>query len=257
MRFSILGSGSRGNCVYIESGGTSILIDAGFSGKEIAARLQSIGRDITSLDGIFVTHEHHDHLGGVGVLSRRCRIPVFANRGTFHGGEKRLKKLFKRCEFETGECVAFKDMTIRSFAVSHDTNDPVGFVVGNGNSCLGYCTDTGIVSRLISQRLSGCDALILEFNHDPDMLKNGPYPPALQQRVRSNQGHLSNEEAAHLLGNIVHDRLQYAVLAHLSETNNLPEIAYKKAAEVVRDRLDSGTVKLSCQDIPTELFKIR
>ena len=242
--------------MFIESGGTSILIDGGFSGKEIAKRLEGIGRDIDLLDGIFVTHEHHDHICGVGVISRRCNIPVFANQGTFEGGEKRLKKLFRRCEFNTGDTVQYRDLSIRSFGVSHDTNDPVGFVVSNGSSRVGYCTDTGIASRLIGNRLSGCDALILEFNHDPEMLKTGPYPQSLKQRVRSNHGHLSNEEAAGLLDTILHEQLQHVVLAHLSETNNLPEIAYKKAANVVGGRLSLDTIKVSCQEQPTELLAI-
>ena len=254
MRFSVLGSGSRGNCVYIESGTTSILIDGGFSGREIAARLNALGLDADSLDAVFVTHEHHDHICGVGVMSRRCGIPVFANPGTFSGGEKRLKKLYKRCEFNTGETIEYKDLSIRSFAVSHDTKDPVGFVVSNESKRIGYCTDTGIASRLIGNRLAGCDALVLEFNHDPEMLKTGPYPPSLKQRVRSSHGHLSNDDAAELLDGILHRGLQHVVLAHLSETNNLPEIAYRKAADVLRDRLNLETIKISDQDQPTELL---
>ena len=256
MKFSVLGSGSRGNCVFIESGATAILIDAGFSGKEIASRLTALGKDPGALDAIFVTHEHHDHICGVGVLSRRCRIPVYANNGTFKGAETRLKKLFKRCEFATGDTVRFRDLEIRSFGVSHDTNDPVGFVISDGRSSMGYCTDTGIASRLIGQRLSGCDGLVLEFNHDPQMLKDGPYPPALKQRVKSSHGHLSNEDAAGLLQKLLHDRLQHVVLAHLSETNNLPEIAYRKAAGVLSESDDARMLKISCQDIPTELLKI-
>jgi len=256
MRFSVLGSGSRGNCVYIESAHSAILIDAGFSGKEIANRLASIDRDIESLDAIFLTHEHHDHICGVGVMSRRCKIPVFANEGTFQGADKRLKKLFKRDEFQTGDSIAFNDFHIRSFAVSHDTNDPVGFIIGNGHSSLGFCTDTGIVSRLIGHRLEGCNALILEFNHDPDLLMNGPYPPALKQRVRSNQGHLSNGDAACLLDTLIHERLQRIVLAHLSETNNLPALAYGEAVGAVRSRLDENILDISQPDKPTSLFEI-
>lgn len=242
--------------MFVESGTTAILIDAGFSGKEIASRLSAIGRDPASLDAVFVTHEHHDHICGVGVMSRRCSIPVYANEGTFKGAETRLKKLFKKCEFATGDTVRFKDMEIRSFGISHDTNDPVGFVISDGSSSMGCCTDTGIASRLIGQRLSGCDGLVLEFNHDPQMLKDGPYPPALKQRVKSSHGHLSNEDAAELLHNLLHDRLQHVVLAHLSETNNLPEIAYRKAADVLPENTDTRLLKISCQDIPTELLKI-
>lgn len=256
MQFSVLGSGSKGNCVFIESGKTAILIDGGFSGKEIAARLAVLGKDIDCLNGIFVTHEHHDHINGVGVMSRRCSIPVFANEGTFRGGEKRLKKLFKRKEFNTGDTLSFQDLNVRSFAVSHDTNDPVGFIISDGRRALGYCTDTGIVSTLVGNRLKGLDSLILEFNHDPDLLRIGPYPPSLQQRVRSNQGHLANEDSAKLLEKIVHENLQHVILAHLSETNNLPEIAYREAAAAIPDTFSEKILKISDQDQPTSLFNI-
>lgn len=256
MKFSVLGSGSKGNAFFIESGKTAILIDNGFSGKETAARLARIGRDIDALNAIFVTHEHHDHICGVGVLSRRCKIPVFANEPTFTGGGKTLANLTQRCEFQTGERITFRDLTIRSFAVSHDTGDPVGFVVGDGEHSIGCCTDTGIASRLIARRLSGCDSLILEFNHDLELLKNGPYPQSLKQRVRSRHGHLSNNDAANLLDSLVHKKLQRIVLAHLSETNNLPEIAYQEAAQALGGRLELSALSIAGQDRPTDLFEI-
>ncbi len=256
MLFSVLGSGSRGNSVYIESGSTAILIDGGFSGKEITRRLATIGKTIDCLDGIFVTHEHHDHIDGVGVMSRRCSLPVFANEGTFRGAEKRLKKLFSRNEFNTGDTLPFRDLQVRSFGVSHDTNDPVGFIIRDGSHSLGYCTDTGIVSTLVAGRLQDLDGLVLEFNHDPTMLKNGPYPPSLQQRVRSNQGHLANGVSAQLLKTVAHAKLQYVILAHLSETNNLPEIAYRAAAAALPESLQKEILKVSDQDQPTPLLRI-
>ncbi len=256
MRFSVLGSGSKGNAFFIESGKTAILIDNGFSGKETAARLARIDRDIDVLDAIFVTHEHYDHISGVGVLSRRCKIPVFANEHTFLGGGKTLSNLSQRCEFQTGESITFRDLTIRSFAVSHDTGDPVGFVVGDGEYTIGCCTDTGIASRLIAQRLKACDSLILEFNHDLELLKNGPYPQSVKQRVRSSHGHLSNNDAAGLLDSLVHTKLQQIVLAHLSETNNLPEIAYREAAKVLEGRLELSALDIAGQNLPTPLFDI-
>lgn len=256
MKFSVLGSGSKGNSVFVESGDTAVLIDAGFSGKEIAARLARIDRDISCLDAVFVTHEHHDHIHGVGVMSRRCRIPVFANAGTYRGGGKTLTKLHKRCEFETGDQTVFNGLEVHSFAISHDTADPVGFVISNGSVRLGICTDTGIGSRLISRRLSDCNGLVLEFNHDPDMLKNGPYPEPLKQRVKSSQGHLSNGDGADLLASVIHDNLQKVVLAHLSETNNLPEIAYREAEKAVRDRFDPVGLSISEQQMPTTLYDL-
>jgi phosphoribosyl 1,2-cyclic phosphodiesterase len=255
MRFSVLGSGSRGNCVYIECGGTAILIDGGFSGKEIAGRLQRIGRDVADLDAICLTHEHNDHLAGVGVLSRRSSLPVHANPGTFAAGEGRLKALWKRQEFTTGEEFAIKDLLIRSFRISHDTADPVGYLIRSERASLGYCTDTGKVTHLMQQRLSACDALILEFNHNLQMLKNGPYPPALQQRVRSSQGHLANEDAAEFLKNVMHRNLKMVVLAHLSETNNNPQLAREAAGRVLTGEADPQLV-IACQDRPTSIFSL-
>lgn len=256
MKFSVLGSGSKGNSIFVESGSTAILVDGGFSGREIAERLSRIDRDISCLKAVFVTHEHHDHISGVGVVSRRCRVPVFANQGTYRGAGKTLTKLFKQSEFETGEAVDFDGLQVRSFAISHDTADPVGFVIDDGTSRLGICTDTGIPTRLISRRMAQCDALVVEFNHDPVMLKNGPYPQSLKQRVTSSQGHLSNSDGAGLLDSVIHDGLRQVVLAHLSETNNLPEIAYREAEKVVRDRLELSVLSLSDQQQPTRLFEI-
>ncbi|MEN8188806.1 MAG: MBL fold metallo-hydrolase [Thermodesulfobacteriota bacterium] len=225
MRFATLGSGSKGNATYIESGKTSILIDAGFSGKEIEKRLAAINRCLDDLDAIFVTHEHQDHIRGAGVLSRRCSIPLFANGGTFCGAEKTVGKVVRFEEFGTGETIEFQDLMVRSFQISHDAADPVAFVVGDGRVKLGCCTDTGKVSQLMIARLGGCNGLILECNHDPQMLKSGPYPPSLQQRVRSSHGHLCNEDSAAFLSSLIHPGLQQVVLAHLSETNNDPKLA--------------------------------
>jgi phosphoribosyl 1,2-cyclic phosphodiesterase len=255
MQFSVLGSGSRGNSVYIETGRTAILIDDGFSGKDIIARMKAIGKDIQDLDAIFVTHEHNDHIGGVGVLSRRCRLPVYANQGTFRGGDGRLKELFKRCEFATGDTIEFQDFEIRSFRISHDTSDPVGYVIGNGQSRLGYCTDTGKVSHLMQQRLRNCNGLILEFNHDLKMLAEGPYPLPLQQRVRSSQGHLANGDAAGFLRELLHEGLEHVVLAHLSETNNLPDLAMNEARRIVPLESISRMI-IARQDIPTGLLSL-
>jgi len=234
----------------------NILFDTGGEGPGLLYNMKKMKLNAGDIEAIVLSHEHHDHIQGVGVMSRRCSIPVFANQGTFRGAEKRLKKLHARNEFNTGDVVDFQDMQVRSFAVSHDTYDPVGFVIGDGKNTVGYCTDTGIVSTLIGNRLRGLDSVILEFNHDPDLLKNGPYPPSLQQRVRSNQGHLANGESAKLLEKIVHAGLQQVILAHLSETNNLPEIAYREAEAVIPDSVSNKILSVSEQDHPSPLFNI-
>jgi phosphoribosyl 1,2-cyclic phosphodiesterase len=255
MLFSVLGSGSSGNSVYIESGKTGILIDAGFSGIEIETRLKLIGRDLSNVRALCVTHEHNDHIQGVGVISRRCRIPTYGNGGTFSGGEKRLGKLFAQKEFETGEVLSIDDLQVRSFRISHDTADPVGYVVSDGKRSIGYCTDTGKVSYLIGRRLAKCNGLILEFNHDLQMLKDGVYPLSLQQRVRSSRGHLCNEDAAEFLGGLIGDHLRVAVLAHLSESNNTPELARKAALLFVREWGMTSLVTAT-QAAPTMLMEL-
>jgi phosphoribosyl 1,2-cyclic phosphodiesterase len=255
MQFSVLGSGSRGNCVYIEEGKTGILIDNGFSGKVIEARLQAIGRTLDNISAICTTHEHNDHVSGIGVISRRCRVPVYANSGTLAGAEKKIGKPHRFVEFATGEDMVIFDLQVRSFAISHDTADPVGFVVSNGSEYLGYCTDTGKVSKLMELRLARCHGLILEFNHNLEMLKNGPYPLALQQRVRSSQGHLANEDAAIFLKSLIHSKLQVAVLAHLSETNNTQDLARSAAVPCFPPGHESDLL-IAEQDRATRLISL-
>jgi phosphoribosyl 1,2-cyclic phosphodiesterase len=255
MHFSVLGSGSRGNAVYIESGKTAILIDAGFSGKEIESRLQAIGRELSAVRALCITHEHNDHIRGAGVISRRCRIPTFINGGTFAAGEQQIGKLFDHREFATGDLLQIGDLQVRSFPISHDTADPVGYVVSDGKTTIGYCTDTGRVSHLIGRRLESCNGLILEFNHNVQMLKNGPYPLPLQQRVRSSRGHLCNEDAAAFLAGLMGGHLRKVVLAHLSETNNTPQLAREAALLSVREWGDTS-LHIACQAQPTSLLSL-
>lgn len=255
MRFSVLGSGSKGNSVYIESGQTGILIDAGFSGKEIDIRLKSLDRDVSNVKALCITHEHNDHVRGIGVLSRRCKIPAYSNVGTFLAGEKQLGKLFARKEFDTGDILQIGDLQVRSFQISHDTADPVGYVVSDGKASIGYCTDTGKVSHLMCRRLAECNGLILEFNHNLQMLKNGPYPLPLQQRVRSSRGHLCNEDAAVFLAGLIGNHLRTVVLAHLSETNNTPELAQKSVMLRVQEWGNTSLV-IASQEKATALFRL-
>lgn len=262
MRFCVLGSGSRGNATYIESGATRILIDAGFSGREIEQRLARIGVEARDLSGILVTHEHRDHILGVAILSRRYKLPVFINPLTFAGGEKILHKVFACREFESGVTFSFQDLEIHPYSLSHDAADPVGFIVRDGRAAVGLCTDTGAVSRLMGHRLGGCHGLVLECNHDPDLLKQGPYPPALKQRVRSKNGHLANGEAASFLGTILHDGLEHVVLSHISETNNQHEMARQTVENLLHSlprengELRLPKISLAWQDQVGELVTI-
>lgn len=241
MRFSVLGSGSKGNCTLVESGSTRLLIDNGFSGKEILARLAGLGVAPETLTAIVVTHEHDDHIKGIGVLARRLHLPVYANAATHRAAERRVGNLPSRHEFGVGEAFVLGDLQIHPFSVSHDTVDPVGFVVSDGASSLGYCTDTGKITQLIKYHLQKCQALVLEANHDVQMLQEGPYPLPLKQRVLSSRGHLANGDSVELAACLAADRLQLLVLAHLSEMNNHPDLVLQ---EVGRRLLGFGTLEV-------------
>ncbi len=260
MKFCVLGSGSKGNATYLESGGTSILIDAGMSGKELDKRLSAIGVELSAIDAILVTHEHNDHIQGVGILSRRACIPVYANSATFSAAARIVNRLFSYNEFETGGTFYFRNLEIHPFSISHDTEDPVGFRISDGEVSFGYCTDTGKVSRLMLHRLASCQALVLESNHDIEMLQNGTYPPYLKQRIRSSHGHLDNTQTAVFLKELVHEKLQHVVLAHLSEENNHPEIAFHAAAEALNSnhgcREDIVQISVACQGSVGELISL-
>lgn len=262
MRFSVLGSGSKGNSTFVESGSTSLLIDVGFTGVEIERRMNAIGADPSALSAILVTHEHGDHVKGVGVLSRKYNLPVFANRLTAEAGGKSFGNLSEFREFSTGESFQLHNLRIHPFAINHDTADPVGFTINDGMLSLGYCTDTGMVSRLIHHHLSQCSGLVLECNHDLEMLRNGSYPPALQQRIRSKMGHLANPEAAKFIRQIASQKLSRIVLAHISESNNRHTLVSDTARQLVEEIQQvssshpSFSISIAYQEQPTELFTI-
>jgi len=255
MQFSVLGSGSRGNSVYIESGETAVLIDAGFSGKELQKRMESIGRCLTSVDALCITHEHNDHICGAGVISRRYEIPVVINDLTLESASTKLGKLSDTTIFSVGQIVEVGTLQIRSFRISHDTADPVGYVISDGEKRLGYLTDTGKVSHLMAQRLLACHGIILEFNHDLEMLKCGPYPLPLQQRVRSSRGHLSNDDAAEFLTDLLEGSVREVVLAHLSEKNNTVELA-REAATGSLNSNSAVNVHIAKQDSAMPLLQL-
>lgn len=255
MRFSVLGSGSRGNAVYVESKGSAALIDAGFSGKELQKRMQSINRDLANVKALCITHEHNDHICGAGIISRRFEIPVIINDGTLDAASGKLGKMFETTIFSAGDVIEVGDLEIRSFRISHDTADPVGFVISDGSKRLGYLTDTGKVSHLIAQRLLSCHGVILEFNHDLEMLKHGPYPLPLQQRVRSSRGHLSNDDAASFLNQLMGGNIQDVVLAHLSEKNNTVELA-RQAARKCLAQWPEVNLHIASQDTAMPLLEL-
>jgi phosphoribosyl 1,2-cyclic phosphodiesterase len=229
LRIALLASGSKGNAVFLENGGTRLLIDAGLSSREIVRRLALIGVDAADLHAILISHDHTDHIRGAGTLARRFKIPLVASYPTRRAGENLLTKA-QTVEFEAGYSFEFRDLLIDPFPITHDAADPVGFTIESGEGRIGFATDLGMVTRLVADKLQGCRALILEANHDEEMLLNGPYPWHLKQRIRSRHGHISNAEAMTLLGDLLHPGLEAVFLAHLSEVNNDPDLP-KSAAE--------------------------
>jgi phosphoribosyl 1,2-cyclic phosphodiesterase len=233
LEICILASGSRGNAVYVSGGSTSILIDAGLSGIEIERRLHSKGLHPQDLDAILVSHEHTDHIQGVGVLSRRFNLPVFMNSKTEKAAASQLGTVRVIKNFECGSPFMINDLSIHPFSISHDAEDPSGFTVNQNGTKIGIATDLGIATSLVKEHLKGCSLLILEANHDEVMLINGPYPWPIKQRIKSRTGHLSNEASKNLLKELEHDRLKYVILAHLSETNNTPQKALNEVGRAM------------------------
>ncbi|HHH39827.1 MAG TPA: MBL fold metallo-hydrolase [Sedimenticola sp.] len=245
MRFVSLGSGSRGNATLIESAGTRLLLDCGFAARELEQRLAQVGVEAAGLDAILVTHEHQDHVRGVGPLSRRYGLPVWLTHGTLRSG--RLGRLPAAHPIHADQQpFLVGDIRVSPFPVPHDAREPVQFVFQRGEARLGILTDAGMATPHAVSMLEKCQALMLECNHDQGMLRRGPYPPTLQRRVGGDLGHLSNDQAAALLGRLDHPGLDHLVVAHLSEKNNTPALA-RAALEAVVPGLD-GRLTLTCQD---------
>ncbi len=232
MKLSLLASGSKGNAVYLESGETRLLIDAGLSAVEIIRRLGMIGVDPSTLNAILVSHDHSDHTRGAGILARKLKVPLIASQPTRQAAAALLKKC-DAVEFESGAAFAYRDLLIDPFPITHDAADPVGFVIESSEGRIGFATDLGIVTRLVTEKLKNCRLLVIEANHDEEMLMNGPYPWHLKQRIKSRHGHISNNESMQLLEELLHERLEGVFLAHLSETNNDPRLPEAAAGRLL------------------------
>lgn len=223
--FCPLASGSKGNCIFLGTKQTKVLIDAGISGKSIQAKLQEINVDLADIDAILITHEHTDHIQGLRTLAYKYGIPVFANTETAKG----IVAYFHDCPkfkiFSTGETFVFRDIEVHPFSVQHDTMDPVAFTIKIDQLKLGFCTDLGFVTTLVQNQLQNCDYLYVEANHQPSMVHASSRPMIYKQRVLSRNGHLSNESCGHLLHQVAHSKLKHVHLAHLSSECNTPETA--------------------------------
>lgn len=245
MKLCVLASGSSGNCVYVESERTRLLIDCGLTRRELRRRMIVAGVEAERLDGVLLSHEHSDHCAGVGIASRSFNAPLFAARLAFAAVEARLGALSGLCEFAAGTTFEVGALRVTPFALPHDAAAPVGFIIDDGHARLGVATDLGQATSLAREQLRGCTALVIESNHDPDMLERGPYPWPLKRRIAGHLGHLSNGESAGLLGSLLHPGLRHVVLAHLSRTNNRPEIAVAAASATLTAAGASGDVGLS------------
>jgi phosphoribosyl 1,2-cyclic phosphodiesterase len=225
----IIASGSKGNSLVIRSDAGAILLDAGLTGKKIISGLEQLGVDSTELMGVVISHEHSDHINGAGIICRKFNLPLYISQETYACSAGRLGKLPNGVHyFQHGRTFKIKDLLINPFASSHDAVESSNFVFTqeSSNGCkLGVATDCGYFTRLMKERLQHCTTVVLESNHDELMLLGGPYPWHLKQRVKSRQGHLSNRQAVSVISQIVHPGLKKLVLAHLSEKNNLPELA--------------------------------
>jgi len=257
LRVGILGSGSGGNAVVVESGDRRILIDAGFSCRELARRMALLDVDPKSIAAVVLTHEHQDHCRGVDGFAKRYKVPVLATAGTREGAGLREDRFRSTVLIRSGEPREVAGFVIEPFLIPHDAAEPVGFVVEDPcGRRLGLVADVGCRTSLAWGRLRDLDVLVLETNHDLDMLRNGPYPWSLKQRVAGRHGHLSNREAAEGLPELMGGRLSWVVLYHLSRTNNLPALAAAAIGEALDREGCPARLAVTEQDHPTPWLEV-
>jgi phosphoribosyl 1,2-cyclic phosphodiesterase len=261
MFFCSLYSGSSGNSIFVSSEKTKILIDAGLPGKKIEMALNKINREASNIDAIFITHEHSDHIKGVGVLSRRYDIPIYANKSTWKEMFDKIGKIKeKNIKIMESDYVILKDMKITKYNISHDAAEPVGYTIEAGNKKVCIATDLGYFSEEVKEAVSEADIVLLESNHDVDMVKCGPYPYNLKRRILSDIGHLSNDDCGKAIAYIAKGKCKRIILGHLSKTNNHPQLAYETVVSVLRENhieLDRDIcVDMANRDMPSECIEL-
>jgi len=259
MKVCSIASGSSGNCIYVETKKTKLLIDSGLSGKTITQSLDTIGTKGNDLDGILVTHDHNDHVCGVGILSRKYDIPIYANFATWEEIKDKIGKVKeKNIKYFEDKPFEIKDFFIEPFSIPHDACDPVGFSLYGNSKKMSIATDLGYIDSMILEKLYGADMVILEANHDVNMLTIGPYPYFLKRRVLSELGHLSNDSAGKALVKLVEMGSERALLAHLSRENNFPELAFQTVYNILKDnKIDVGQdilVDVAPRDMISDIY---
>lgn len=258
VKVTVLGSGSGGNCTYVESPGTRLLIDAGFSGRQIAQRLATIGRTLDEITAVLVTHEHSDHVQGLNVLCNRHKIPLYINRLTKEAISSELPGYEGYHVFATGSDFSLGDIHVETFTIPHDAADPVGFLLTVGSVKVGFLTDLGFATRLVVERIRQAHALLLEANHDLKLLQQDTKRPwATKQRILSRHGHLSNEAAAEVTRQIMSENLRHLYLGHLSRDCNRPELADNTVRKCLQELGASHTrLHVTSQDAPSPTLEL-
>lgn len=256
MRVSALSSGSSGNCFYIEKNNSAVLVDVGISAKKVVERMNLLDLNPEKLKGIFVTHEHIDHILGIDVLARKFNLPIYATNGTISKGflcsNKELINPIKN-----NEKIAVGELEIEAFTKSHKAAEPVSYSIYDKGKIVSVITDAGYACENINYNISKSDFLFLESNHDVKMVENGPYPYFLKRWVTGDSGHLSNKQAGLAVLEHGNKKLKNVVLSHISKTNNSPKLALKTFKELIKERSDfNASVSVSLSDSPTSLFKV-
>jgi phosphoribosyl 1,2-cyclic phosphodiesterase len=259
VRVAVLGSGSRGNAILVEADGSRVLVDAGFSARDLARRMESRGVAPDSLDGIVITHDHTDHTRGMGVFARRHGTPLYLTRGTREVCASLLRGEEILREYRAGAPFRVGALQVEPFITVHDAREPVGvaLVAPDTRSRLGVATDLGRPTAGIRHALSRCDILVLEANHDEVLLQEAPYPWSVKARIRSSHGHLSNHAAARFAQELYHDDLLAVVLAHLSAESNRPEMARRAVRSALREVGYRGVVAVAEQDAPLPFLDVQ
>ncbi len=257
LSFQILASGSKGNAYIVWTENTCLLIEAGLSYRAIKEKMKHSSIEPSSIEAILISHEHKDHSKGLFSFYRRHKKDVYLTKGTIEALGVKIEEIANKRLFMRGKPFTIGDIKITPFSVPHDASDPVGFLISSGSANLVICTDLGTPTNLVKTYLRTSQAIIIEANHDPKLLQNGPYPPPLKQRIQSRTGHLSNDQAIELCEEIYHDELAFVCFAHLSQINNSESIIQNRIKELKTDRKwQSVNFLIAHQEIPTPIIRL-